>query len=463
MFAPDAPCRHALRDPGARRARRAHDLQPARPADEPGRAHAPAHGRRRPRATSSAIAGAFARLGADRVLVVSSEDGLDEMSTSGADPRGGGARRQRSAASASRPRTSASTRRARGPDGGTPEVNAAIGAADPRRRARRAARRRRAERRRRDLRGRSRRHARAPACAPPRRRSTPVRRGRAGALRRVHPEPRAGHRRMNTLERIVDSTRREVERRAATRPARDARAASWPRAARTARSPRRCVHPGISVIAEHKRRSPSAGAIREGATVDGDRLRLRARRRGRAVDPHRGPALRRLARRPARGARGDAPADPAQGLRRRPLPAVRVGRRRRRRDPADRRRARAARAGAPAPRGARARPRRARRGPRRARAGGRAGARRRRDRHQQPRPDRLHGRPRAHVRAAGRRPGRQDRRLGVGHRDARPARRARARRRRRGARGRGADARRRRRSAPAARSPGRATTRFSSR
>ena len=34
--------------------------------------------------------------------------------------------------------------------------------------------------------------------------------------------------------------------------------------------------------------------------------RLRARRRRGAVDPHRGAALRRLARRPARGARGDA-------------------------------------------------------------------------------------------------------------------------------------------------------------
>ena len=49
--------------------------------------------------------------------------------------------------------------------------------------------------------------------------------------------------------------------------------------------------------------------------------------------------LRRLARRPARGARGDAPADPAQGLHRRPLPGLRGRGRRRRRAPADRRRA----------------------------------------------------------------------------------------------------------------------------
>ena len=46
--------------------------------------------------------------------------------------------------------------------------------------------------------------------------------------------------------------------------------------------------PGVSVIAEHKRRSPSAGTIREGATVAERRQRLRARRRRRAVDPHRG-------------------------------------------------------------------------------------------------------------------------------------------------------------------------------
>ena len=78
---PGAPPGHALRRPGAQRARRAHDLQLPRPADQPGR---------RARARSSAsptpafldvIAGALARLGTDRALVVSSEDGLDEMST----------------------------------------------------------------------------------------------------------------------------------------------------------------------------------------------------------------------------------------------------------------------------------------------------------------------------------------------------------------------------------------------
>ncbi|MBS1870681.1 MAG: indole-3-glycerol phosphate synthase TrpC [Actinobacteria bacterium] len=71
---------------------------------------------------------------------------------------------------------------------------------------------------------------------------------------------------MNTLERIVDATRREVEQR------RDAIPLATLERQLIARGDDRpfaeaLVHPGISVIAEHKRRSPSAGAIREGATV----------------------------------------------------------------------------------------------------------------------------------------------------------------------------------------------------
>jgi indole-3-glycerol phosphate synthase len=71
---------------------------------------------------------------------------------------------------------------------------------------------------------------------------------------------------MNTLERIVDSTRRAVEQR------REAVPLATLEQQLVARGDDRpfteaLVHPGISVIAEHKRRSPSAGAIREGATV----------------------------------------------------------------------------------------------------------------------------------------------------------------------------------------------------
>jgi indole-3-glycerol phosphate synthase len=71
---------------------------------------------------------------------------------------------------------------------------------------------------------------------------------------------------MNTLEKIVDSTRREVEERRAVTPL-----ATLERELTGRREDRpfteALVHPGISVIAEHKRRSPSAGTIRDGATV----------------------------------------------------------------------------------------------------------------------------------------------------------------------------------------------------
>jgi indole-3-glycerol phosphate synthase len=71
---------------------------------------------------------------------------------------------------------------------------------------------------------------------------------------------------VNTLERIVDATRREVQQRRSAVPL-----ATLERQliARGEDRPftEALVHPGISVIAEHKRRSPSAGAIREGASV----------------------------------------------------------------------------------------------------------------------------------------------------------------------------------------------------
>lgn len=71
---------------------------------------------------------------------------------------------------------------------------------------------------------------------------------------------------MSVLDRIVEATRQDVERR------REAVAQSVLEAELAARPASRpfmgaLVRPGISVIAEHKRRSPSAGDIRVGATV----------------------------------------------------------------------------------------------------------------------------------------------------------------------------------------------------
>jgi len=72
---------------------------------------------------------------------------------------------------------------------------------------------------------------------------------------------------MNTLERIVDSTRREVEQRRGAVPLATLEQQLISREGEDRPFVEALVHPGISVIAEHKRRSPSAGAIREGATV----------------------------------------------------------------------------------------------------------------------------------------------------------------------------------------------------
>jgi indole-3-glycerol phosphate synthase len=71
----------------------------------------------------------------------------------------------------------------------------------------------------------------------------------------------------NVLDRIVDATRRDVEHRRSEVPLAELER-SLLRRGEDRPFAEALVHPGISVIAEHKRRSPSAGAIREGSTVE---------------------------------------------------------------------------------------------------------------------------------------------------------------------------------------------------
>ncbi|HEV2787246.1 MAG TPA: indole-3-glycerol phosphate synthase TrpC [Solirubrobacteraceae bacterium] len=71
---------------------------------------------------------------------------------------------------------------------------------------------------------------------------------------------------MNVLERIVAGTREDVRRRRAEVPLSELESALAGRGDDRPFSEALTL-PGVAVIAEHKRRSPSAGTIREGATV----------------------------------------------------------------------------------------------------------------------------------------------------------------------------------------------------
>jgi indole-3-glycerol phosphate synthase len=72
---------------------------------------------------------------------------------------------------------------------------------------------------------------------------------------------------VSVLERIVEDTRDEVDRRRSSVPLARLEAAIAERPEGRPFS-EALLRPGISLIAEHKRRSPSAGLIREGATVE---------------------------------------------------------------------------------------------------------------------------------------------------------------------------------------------------
>ncbi|CAA9497205.1 MAG: Indole-3-glycerol phosphate synthase [uncultured Solirubrobacteraceae bacterium] len=72
---------------------------------------------------------------------------------------------------------------------------------------------------------------------------------------------------MNVLERIVEATHKEVRRRREEVPLSELEAHLAVRGDDRPFS-EALTRPGISVIAEHKRRSPSAGEIRKGSTVE---------------------------------------------------------------------------------------------------------------------------------------------------------------------------------------------------
>jgi indole-3-glycerol phosphate synthase len=72
---------------------------------------------------------------------------------------------------------------------------------------------------------------------------------------------------VTVLDRIVDATRDEVARRRDAVPVTELERA-LPEPGSDRPFSEALVRPGVSLIAEHKRRSPSAGAIRDGSTVE---------------------------------------------------------------------------------------------------------------------------------------------------------------------------------------------------
>ena len=72
---------------------------------------------------------------------------------------------------------------------------------------------------------------------------------------------------MNVLDRIVDATRQDVARRSREVPLTSLEAALADRGEEDRPFSEALARPGLSLIAEYKRRSPSAGLIREGASV----------------------------------------------------------------------------------------------------------------------------------------------------------------------------------------------------
>src|SRR3954447_874847 len=72
---------------------------------------------------------------------------------------------------------------------------------------------------------------------------------------------------MSVLDRIVDDARAEVKRRRKSLPLQELESQVHRREEGARPFQEALTRPGVSLIAEHKRRSPSAGVIREGASV----------------------------------------------------------------------------------------------------------------------------------------------------------------------------------------------------
>jgi indole-3-glycerol phosphate synthase len=128
------------------------------------------------------------------------------------------------------------------------------------------------------------------------------------------------------LERILESTREQLKRRKRVRSPEELEYQAFSIGGSGEVNPRRfrtaLQEAGIGVIAEFKRRSPSAGALREAPDLH---EMVGAYERGGASALSvltEGPELRRLARRSASGTSRVRVADPTQGLHHRRVPAV---------------------------------------------------------------------------------------------------------------------------------------------